>query len=134
MRNKFKRTLCKQKQMDRRYNVSWLREKYLAVIVNECRGKQHESEQREIYTKISFGAEFPMPSIVCSVNIYGVNEYIIMELINYRRPEATKDRTNIIKTTYKKKIPFTAALEECKAEEHLTYTCVCWCICLYTYT
>lgn len=44
-----------------------------------------------------------MPSIVCSINIYGVNEYIIMELINYRRPEATKDRKNIIKTMYKKK-------------------------------
>lgn len=58
---------------------------------------------REKYTKISFSAEFPMPSIVCSINIYGVNEYIIMELINYRRPEATKDRKNIIKTMYKKK-------------------------------
>lgn len=80
-----------------------------------------------------------MRSIVYSRNIYGVNEYIIIELINFWRPETTKDRNmikkkNIIKNIYEKKISFTAALEKCKTEGHFTHVYVCGCIYLYTHT
>ena len=50
-----------------------------------------------------FSAEFPMPNIVYSTNISGVNEYTITELINYRRMEATKDWKNIINMLYEKR-------------------------------
>lgn len=75
-------------------------------------GEIVRKENREEYTKISFSAEFPTPSTVYSIYICGVNEYIIMELINYWRPEAPKDRKNIIKTMYEKNDSFYSSFRE----------------------